>query len=285
MDILVSSVDRESFFTGKQKVDSIRMYPGGDALNEALVLSHFKADTKLISILGDDLMGHTLLQHLDAGNVSYDNDILDKDIETYISLVLIDPDGERTFVGNREGSVRKLDLPHIRIDEDAEIVSFASLFISPLLNNEKLEVLFSDIKQKNEILCVDCSTPKNGEKIEDMTCLRHADYFFCNFSEAASLCDSEDMEEICRKFKENGINAVIKHGKYGCFCQGERFPAEVLEHVIDSTGAGDSFAAGFILSLSKGRAIGECLQTGNRFGRKACEHIGATEWIKYEECV
>ena len=54
MDILLYPVDRESFFSGKYKTDHIRMYPGGDALNETLILGHFKADTKLIAILGDD---------------------------------------------------------------------------------------------------------------------------------------------------------------------------------------------------------------------------------------
>mgnify|MGYP002621857542 CR=1 FL=1 len=53
MDILVSSVDRETFFSGKQKTNSIRMYPGGDALNESLILSHFGVDTRLIGVLGD----------------------------------------------------------------------------------------------------------------------------------------------------------------------------------------------------------------------------------------
>ena len=285
MDILVSSVERETFFSGKQKVDSIKMYPGGDALNEALVLSHFKADTKLISILGDDLMGQTILKHLEAENVLYNDNILQKNIETYISLVMIDPDGERSFVGNRDGSVRKLDLPHIEIDDDAQIISFASLFISPILNNEKLEVLFSDIRKKGKILCVDCSTPKNNEKIEDLSCLKHADYFFCNLSEAISLCGNGTIEEIMDRFERMRINAIVKCGKQGCYCHGKHYPTEMLDHMIDSTGAGDSFAAGFILSLSQGKSIDQCLETANRFGRKACEHIGATQWIKYEECV
>ena len=284
MDILISSVDRDTFFSGKQKVDTIRMYPGGDALNEALILSHFKADTKLISVLGDDQTGRFLLGHMKAENLAYNEDILKKKMETYLSLVMVDQNGERTFVGNRNGSLRKLDLSHIRIDEDAKIVCLASVFISEKLRNEELCDLFTSIKKKGKILCADCSTPKHGETLKEMDCLRYVDHFFCNETEAAALCETKDVSEMDLLFKEHGVNAYIKCGEKGCYHDGRYFHGTPLKHVVDTTGAGDSFAAGFLLSLSKGGSIEGCIRQGNEFGRKACEYLGATEWIKHEEC-
>ncbi|MBR4462271.1 MAG: carbohydrate kinase family protein [Erysipelotrichaceae bacterium] len=281
MDILIYPVDQESFFSGKYKAEHIRMLPGGDALNEALILSHFKADTKLITILGNDLLGHQLLTVLQEGDVSCSDPVLKDDIETYISIVCIDEKGQRTFVGNRNGSVRKLKAEDIRIDDDCEIVSFASLFISESLNDQKLEVLFSEIKRKGKILCVDCSTPKHQEKIWDMRCLKHADYFFCNQQEAESLMDQNDLYEIDKCFHENGVNAIIKCGSNGAFYQNKMYATDPIVPV-DTTGAGDSFVAGFITGLLKNETIEECIMDGNRFGAKACAYLGATEWIKYE---
>ncbi len=52
IDIPISNIDKNDFFSNKHKVDQIKMSYGGDALNEAVVLSHFRADTRLISVLG-----------------------------------------------------------------------------------------------------------------------------------------------------------------------------------------------------------------------------------------
>ena len=281
MDILLYPVDRESFFSGKYKTDHIRMYPGGDALNEALILGHFKADTKLITILGDDLPGKQLLAIMEAGNVSHRKDILRREIETYLSIVCVSQDGERTFVGNKDGSLRKLQPEDIVIDDDCRIVSFASLFISEYLNDHQLAELFSQIKRKGKILCVDCSTPKHNETLEDMRSLHHADYFFCNKSEAASLTGTDDVEEMAKHFADCGVNVIIKCGRDGAYHQGRFYDTEPIVP-IDTTGAGDSFVAGFILALSQGKNIDDCLRSANRFGQRACRYLGATEWIKYE---
>lgn len=284
LDVLISPVNEKEFFSGRYKTDHIIMSPGGDALNEALVLSHFKADCRLVSILGNDVQGKIVLSALNDIKVSYNEDILKEGIETYVSLVLIDEEGERIFVGNREGSVRKLSLNDIRIDDDCEIVSFASVFISEELKDEQLCILFKRIKDRGITLCVDCSTPKHDEKIQDMKCLRYAEYFFCDLKEAQALCGTDEIGQIDSMFRQNGVNAVIKCGKDGAYHRGKMYPAERIDCVLDTTGAGDSFVAGFILSLSEGKSIEECIRQGNSFGGKACRHVGAAEWINHEEC-
>jgi len=281
IDILVSSIDKDQFFTNKYKVDNIKTYYGGDGLNEAVVLSHFKADTRLITVLGNDNSGKQVLDFLEAKNVLYNSNIIKNDIETYISLVLIDENGQRSFVGNKNGSVRQLELSDINLDEDCEIVSFSSMFISPKLGNNELLKLFKQIKDKGIKLCVDCSTPKNNEKITDMTCLKYADYFFCNETEASLLCDSDSIEEIERIFKENGVNTIIKCGSKGAYYNGKYYNIESIDKPTDTTGAGDCFVAGFVLGLYNNLSIEDCIKQGNTFGRNACEYIGATDWINH----
>lgn len=281
VDLLMKNVNEEAFFSGSYKVESIRTSFGGDALNESSVLRHFNKDVRLISIVGDDAYGDLIIDYLKNNDIGFNENIRKKGVETYISMVFIAKDGQRRFVGNENGSLRVFDLADIAIDEDCQYVSFASLFMSKNLVNDKLCVLFKEIKDKGIILFVDSSNPKNSERIEDMSCLKYADYFLCNEIEAQKLCYSDDIRECEAKLYDAGIkNVIIKCGEKGCFYKGEYYPAGKVD-CVDSTGAGDSFVAGFIQSISEGNSIIEAIRTANDYGSRACEYIGATEWLKH----
>lgn len=281
VDLLITGVDQERFFSGKHKVSKIETSFGGDALNEAFVLNALHDDVSLKTVLGKDAYGDLILNELNKRNIGYEKDILKENIDTYLSLVLIDRDGQRSFVGPENGSSRLLDIDDIRIDEDCKIVSFASLFISKMMDSDKYETLFSMIKEKEIVLCVDTSTPKNNENAKDLSYLKYIDYFFCNESEAYALCDCDDPY-VCEKILcDSGIrHVIIKLGEKGCLCQGKIYPPERNIRCIDSTGAGDSFVSGFIHFLNNGKGIEECIAFANRCGTKACEYIGATTWLE-----
>lgn len=282
VDILISGYQKEKLFSNKYKVDNIKTHFGGDSLNQACCLSYFGIDTKLITILGNDYHGKQIINYLDNKNISYNSNILKDNIETYISLVFIDENGERSFIGNKNGSVRKLDIDDIEIDKDCKIVSFGSLFISQELTNDKLFKLFKHIKDLNILLCVDCSTPKNDENIKDMTCLKYVDYFFLNDSEARLLTGLDKIEDIEKEIYKTGVkNVIIKCGKDGCFYKGKYYRYLNDDDPVDTTGAGDSFVAGFIYAYINGYNIDNCINMANKFGFNAIKYIGGNTWLDY----
>ena len=283
IDLLVSYVDIDKFFSGTYKVDNIKASYGGDALNQSVVLNKLNNDVRLITIVGDDTYGKDIINFLDNRNIQYNHNIIQKDIETYISLVFIQNNGERLFVGNKNGSVRKLDLNHIEIDKDCEIVSFGSLFISNELNDEKLSKLFKEIKDRNIKLFVDCSNPKNNESVFNLNCLKYMDYLFMNLKEAKALTNLNNIDEIYDLFIENGVkNLIIKCGADGAYYNHEYYPAIKLDKVIDTTGAGDSFVSGFIHSIANNSSIEQAIEFGNKLGNYACRHIGSNSWVDIE---
>lgn len=283
IDLLVSYVDIDKFFSGTYKVDNIKASYGGDALNQSIVLNKLNDDVRLITIVGDDTYGKDIISFLNNKNINYNNNIIQKDIETYISLVFIQNNGERLFVGNKNGSVRKLDLNHIEIDEDCEIVSFGSLFISNELNDEKLTKLFKEIKDRNIKLFVDCSNPKNNESVFNLNCLKYIDYLFMNLKEARALTNLNNIDEIYDLFIENGVkNLIIKCDKDGAYYNHKYYPAIKLDKVIDTTGAGDSFVSGFIHSIANNSSIEQAIEFGNKLGNYACRHIGSNSWVDIE---
>lgn len=281
IDILVQGVDRKEFFSGKYKAERIISSFGGDALNEAVVLAAFGEDVKLSTLLGKDPAGEQISGFLKEKNVKIEKGDLKREAETYLSIVLIDKDGQRCFVGPQNGSLRLYDGSEMKVEDDCRIVSFASLFISKVLDDRKLSSLFEKIKKHDVILCADCSTPKNNEKARQLSCLSYLDHFFCNESEAIALCDTSDIFECERILYDAGAkDVVIKLGERGCLNKGEIFPPKENIVCVDSTGAGDSFVAGYIHALSMDLPRRERLSMANRFGGKACSCVGANKWIE-----
>ena len=280
VDILLKGFEKEKFFSGHYKVSAINSAFGGDALNETLVLSHLQQDVRLISVLGNDLYGKLIRDKLQEEGIAFDDNNFRDDIETYVSLVFIDEDGGRSFVGNEEGSSRVLSLADIKVDEDARIVNLASLFISKKLGLAEYEELFCSLKRRDLIICADSSAPKNDEDIRDCHFLKYVDHLFINENEARLLCHTADLSKCERLIYQQGCGHVyIKAGNRGCLYHNQYYLPSKQITCIDSTGAGDSFAAGFISKLVTGADIEECIRFGNECGGKACQHIGATAWL------
>ncbi|MBR2533388.1 MAG: carbohydrate kinase family protein [Erysipelotrichaceae bacterium] len=283
VDLLVQGVDKGEFFNGNYKADRIFTLYGGDAFNESMVLKRFGCDVKLITVLGNDENGRWIKNKLEKEDIGYNTDILRDDIFTYLSIVLIDREGERYFVGVNDGSIKKLKPADIVIDDDCRIACLASLFISPHLDIASLDKLFAGLKQKGVTVCCDCSTPKEIRTISKFTFLKYVDYFFCNQKEAETLSRTRTMEDAASEIKEMGAgHVIVKCGSRGAYYDGRYYAPARQCKVIDTTGAGDSFVAGFIKSLSENKPIEECISVANLFGGKACAFTGATAWLDKE---
>jgi len=106
--------------------------------------------------------------------------------------------------------------------------------------------------------------------------------------EAVMLSGRKDPKEICDVFLEMGAkNVVIKNGEDGCYVHknGKLIDTPPYKcNAVDTTGAGDSFCAGFITGLIKGLTIVECGKFANAVGAHCVMEKGATTGIKsYEE--
>lgn len=288
IDVLAGAVSSDVFSTGSHPVDTIEMSFGGDALNEAVVLSRMGKQVELISKLGDDEAGSRILDYIKEQGLSLDKITIEKELQTSINIVLVDKKGERFFLTVPKGSLRKLSAENILpyIDTAADIVSFASMFVSPLLDISAMEQIFRAVRQKpGRTLVVDMTKAKNGESLEDIRrLLPYIDYILPNESEIALLTGEKDPLINAERLVASGVScAVIKCGSKGCIIRTRekciQIPAYPTKDVIDSTGAGDCFAAGFLWGLSEHLSLEEC-------GRLACaaascsiEHMGAVTGI------
>ncbi|MDO5338116.1 MAG: carbohydrate kinase family protein [Eubacteriales bacterium] len=288
LDVLVRPAEPEVFSSGSYSAEEICMSTGGDALNEATVLAKLGDTPYLCTLLGEDQAGEWILEHCRRTGIQTNHIISDASLCTGINVVLVQKDGARNFLTNPQGTLRRLGICHIpeEIPKEIGIVSLASMFVSPALGIPEMETLFSRIKKQGKILCADMTKRKNGETLREVsTALSYVDYLFPNQEEAALLTEKDKAEDQAREFLSCGVkHVIIKCGALGCYLadreKGEWMRAIPTAECVDTTGAGDCFAGGFLYALSRNRSFQECARFANACGSLAVEKTGATAGIK-----
>lgn len=291
LDVLAGPVNENVMQNGSTPMKHISMSFGGDALNEAVVLSQLGFDVELISKVGNDEAGKRVQEFLKEKKVHTKIKVEDT-LETGVNIVLFDSVGERKFLTNPASSLRKLAEEDIveHLDDAADIVCLASMFVSPLLDIPAMERVFQKIKSKEgRILVADMTTAKNGETLEDIKCLLpYIDYIIPNETEAERLTGEKDVHRNAELFLERGSACVIiKRGAKGCLIKtGEQeieVPAYPGVKAVDTTGAGDSFVAGFLWGLKHKMPLEKCARFGCAVASCTVEKVGANSAIVSSE--
>jgi len=260
-----------------------RLYSGGSAANTALVLARCGIDVGLIACVGRDaLAAQTLVELTEAGvdgrQIQYDPELM-----TGVMFVAVTPDGERTMIGYR-GANAKLDPALL---QPAEIAAASVLHISgyALLESPQRDAAHRALdiaRQAGLKVSLDVGVEVAqclGREIRSLLPL--VDWVFPNELEAEHLVGHAPGPQAVEQFLSYGLEAVIlKQGELGCVI-GTRegvfsVPAFKVE-VEDTTGAGDSFDAGFIAGRLNGLSWRSSGLLANALGGLAASVVGAGE--------
>lgn len=288
LDIPAGPVDASVFASGSHPVDNITLHVGGDALNEATILSRLGRRVRLLGKIGEDAAGRFILEHCAECGIETRYLKRERELDTGINLVLVGPDGERSFITSRGGSLRALrpeDIPPSAF-AGARLLCFASVFVFPHIGPRDLAAILRAGREQRLLLCADFTKPKNAETVADIAeALSLLDYIFPNYEEARMLTGKADPDEIADAFLGCGVgNVALKLGREGCFLKSAsyrgRIPAYDRASCVDTTGAGDSFAAGFLCALLEGRSLPECGRFANAAASLAIEGFGASGSVK-----
>lgn len=286
LDVVVPGAGPRVFETGSLPCPGLRLSTGGDAMNEAVALSRLGRRARLVSRVGNDAAGDLVLGVCEKNGIDT-SAVVRADVATGVNVVLVGEGGERSFLTDPQGSLRKIAPEDVFAAIDAQdfsgirAVCFASVFAYPLLT-PVLEDIFRRVKEKGPLLLVDMTKRKNGETLKDIApALRYADYVLPNLDEAYLLTGTRDAFSIARQFLACGVkNAVVKLGADGCLVKSAAVEAVVSAvpgvRAVDTTGAGDNFAAGFIDALLRGDGLVDCARWGNAVASLCVESIGAT---------
>ena len=239
------------------QADSITLSPGGDALNEASALASFGHRVEMVCGLGDDPAGQIVLGEAERRGVGTGRITIVPGMSTPVANLMVRGDGSRFSYSS---PAAKLEGYHpARQDlEGAKVVSFASLFRAPLDDPARVRDLLQAAHDSGAVVAADTKLPTFRrcclEEWKDFLPL--IDVIFPNEKEAAYYTGEGQYEKMAEVFHGYGIReVVIKAGPEGCYASSGSFkqllPALPVS-VVDTTGAGDHFVAGFICGILEG---------------------------------
>ncbi len=289
VDIPLQPVSKNIFDCESYPLEQISMTIGGDAINEATVLSRLGHKVGLVSMVGHDAVGNFILEHCEKNGINAEGIKIRDGINTSINIGLVTADGERTFVSNRNGSLWKETIEDIDLEKTTRgrILSYGSFFNNPRLDNRALVRIFEKAKEAGMIICADMIKPRLGETLDDVAeALSYLDYFFPNNDEARLMTGEQEIPKVAEKILSYGVKCVaVKIGKEGVYIRrnsGEELIVPAMKGItaIDTIGAGDNFAAGFISGLIENKTLRECGEYGNVTASLAIQSIGATTGVK-----
>ncbi|MSW47079.1 MAG: hypothetical protein F2704_01630 [Actinobacteria bacterium] len=252
---------------GEDTPSTIVTRGGGAGANVASWAKSAGAESFLIARVGDDPAGVAVIAELDALGVQHSQRAV-PELSTGVVVILVDPTGERTMIpdSGANAGLTIADLPNLS-DFDAAYISGYSL-LNPLSRDGVLEMI-TEIRAKSIPIFFDPTTIGGMAHVELHTIhgwLSLMDTLLMNEEESFYLTSENEIESALASLLKFSPTAVIKRGSFGAVGKnrsGVYFSAPAKETVaIDTTGAGDSFAGGFIAQFLINQELSACIEAG-----------------------
>jgi sugar/nucleoside kinase (ribokinase family) len=252
---------------------------GGSVANSIVGLSQLKNKVGFIGKVNDDDLGQKYEDGLKKENVSYFYSKKKENLPTGTCLILITPDSERTMVTflGTAGKINEHDV-NINSIKNSEIIFLEgylwdegepkSAFDKAINNSNKVAMTLSDL------FCVERHKPNFLDLVKNKI-----DITFANEQEIISLIDAKSFDEVVLFGQQLGKLIIITRGKKGSIAINKN---EVIEcdsqkdlKIIDLTGAGDLFAAGYLHGHVNNLTVKESLKKGTEMSSRVIQQIGA----------
>jgi sugar/nucleoside kinase (ribokinase family) len=257
---------------------------GGSAANTIVGLASLGSRSAFIGKVKDDEVGRTFAHDIRAAGASYTTPPAADGPSTARCYVLVTPDGERTM-NTYLGAAQDLH----PADIDAELVAASAVLY--------LEGYLWDPKNAKDAFIKAAKIAHEAERtvalsLSDAFCVDRwraeflqlmrsgtVDLIFANETELHSLYQTSDFDTAVAALRADVSAAVVTRSEKGCIVLGpegtEAVPAFPIERVVDTTGAGDLFAAGFLSGLARGADDRTCGRLGALAAAEVIQHLGA----------
>jgi sugar/nucleoside kinase (ribokinase family) len=255
---------------------------GGSAANTMCGIASFGGRAAYIGKVSDDDLGQVFGHDLRAVGVQFRPGSPDPETPTGRCIIVVTPDAERTM--NTYLGVSSL-LRQADID-DATVAAGAVLYMEGyLFDRDEAKAAFrhaARVAHQNSRLvsltlsdsfCVDRHRDDFRSLVAD-----DVDLLFGNEHELQSLYEVESLDDAIAAVQRDCSLAVITTGPAGCLVVTPdgvmREPAVPVDRVLDTTGAGDLFAAGFLFGYTRNRSLGDCARLGSIAAAEVISHVG-----------
>lgn len=255
---------------------------GGSAANTIAGLASFGGRAAFMGKVADDQLGKVFAHDMQAMGARFENQPLTGGPATAVSMINVTPDGQRTMCTYLGASVEFTDT-----DVDAAVVEASKIVY--------LEGYLFDAEAARRAFAKAAALAHgSGRKIaltlsDSFVVERHrggllgfiesqVDLLFANESELLALFETDNFDVASEALRTRCDLAAVTRSDKGSviLSQGERIAvaAEPVQKVVDTTGAGDQYAAGFMFGLSRGRALQQCGKLASLAAAEVISHYG-----------
>ena len=248
---------------------------GGSAANVAVFACEAGGRSRFVGQVGADALGTTLVAEMEATGV--DTKVV-RDGRTGTIVVLIEPDGERTMLPDRGAATNLATIPEGATQGVTWLhIPAYSLIVEPLATTTIQ--LIEDVRRQDGSVSLDASSTGllrqfGRERFLRLVAELHPDVLFCNRDEASFVAAVPERPVAGAsltviKDGPNPVHVVARNGLTS------KVPVAAVANVVDSTGAGDAFAAGFIVATMRGDDPVAAVAAGNTLAASVLTRPGA----------
>jgi sugar/nucleoside kinase (ribokinase family) len=259
-------------------VEQIRLSPAGTAGGTAVVLAKLGAQVSCQGAVGNDPLGRVLVELLAEQGVDVSGLVRKDDVQTSASVLPVRPNGDRP-AWHCIGANGSFTL------DDADLDAVAAADVLHLggpefLGGEAAAELLQHARSAGTVTAVDLLAPGDPDMLEWVgAALPHADYFLPNDEQLLGLTGTETLEDAAAALLARGVSCIAAtcgaSGAMVATTEGtHRVPAFEVD-VVDTTGCGDAFSAGFLVAVLSGRTPAEAAVIGNATAAQVVQGLGS----------
>ena len=270
---------KEPINYGNDTASRISSHPGGQAANVATWITRTHSKAQLVARVGNDPVGFALISDLDKYGVEHMN-LMHSGRPTGVVVILVDSNGERTMFPDN-GANADLEVSDLPPLDDVDGVYVSGYALLDFRSREAVLSMITKIKAAGKPIYFDPTTTgamKIVSRDEVLSWVKLMDGILLNSEEALYLGDAKDVQTAEKNLTAYTPLVVIKLGSRGAMAVYKDTIAKVsavTTNVVDTTGAGDSFAAGFIPKWLETNDLEAALSAGTALAAKCVATVGA----------
>lgn len=256
---------------------------GGSAANTIAGLASLGSKTAYMGKTKDDQLGHVFDHDINSLGITFTTEKDNSGVSTARCLVMVSPDAERTMCTYLGACV---NLTEKDIDADMVAGSAITYMEGYLWDPEHAKAAFRKAMSlahnagRKTSLSLSDSFCVGRHKQEFLHLAEHEiDILFANEDELLMLYDTSDITEAIKAVQQHCEVAAVTRGAKGCTIVSANEIIDIngyaVSNLVDTTGAGDLFAAGFLHGYSQGQDLTTCGRMGNLAASEVITHMGA----------